>query len=163
MTHLAEAPVGRVDVPADDSEVARRDSFAQQIILGKERVFVEASQFVEPGLVEQHEHARCKWLDPRAGVLKDVISGVEEMIPPVAVGAPDIGGQAMQLAAAHLFDRAAQQGTVVHRNVRIDKQDVRRLRQASSGVATDGRQAAGDHADVEPIAHGEGDGSGAVG
>jgi hypothetical protein len=42
MTHLAEAPVGGMDVAADDAEVARRDSFAQKIILSKKRVFVEA-------------------------------------------------------------------------------------------------------------------------
>jgi hypothetical protein len=69
----------------------------------------------------------------------------------------------MQLAAAHFFQGAAQQGRVMQGNVGIDKEDILGIGHASAGVAADGGQSAGNHADVETVAHGEGEFNGAVG
>jgi hypothetical protein len=69
----------------------------------------------------------------------------------------------MQLTAAHLFEGAAQQSAVVQDNIGIHKQNIRCIGEARAGIAADGRQAAGDHGDIEAIAHGESEGNGAVG
>src|SRR5271165_6838820 len=135
MTHPAEASIRGIYVPVHDSETPRRDSFAQQIILSKERVFVEAPQLVEFAFVEQHEHASGKWLHPRACVLKEVVSAVEEVVAPVPVRAPDVRGQTMQFAPAHLFQGPPQERSVMQHNIRIDKQYIWRNSQASSRVA----------------------------
>ena len=108
MTHSAEAPIRSTYLPTHDPEAPRRDSFAQKIILSKERVFVEASQLVESALVEQHEHAGGKWLHPRAGVLKEVVSGIQKVVAPLPVWAPNVRGQTMEFAAAHLLHGSAQ-------------------------------------------------------
>src|SRR5262249_42111606 len=98
VTHVAEAPVGGVNAPANDPEPAVRNFLAQQIVLCVEGALVETAQAVERSLLEQHEHPSAERPDQHRAILRNVVSDIEHVVAQRAVAAPDVGGHALQLA-----------------------------------------------------------------
>src|SRR5580704_4272091 len=121
MSHLLEAAIGGVDATADDAETFAVDLLAEQVVLGKENLFVKSSEFAEFFHVEQHEHARGERVVEAREVLEAIVAGVKQLVDPTASAAKDVRSHAMKLLALSQFDGAANNRSVCQFDIGIEK------------------------------------------
>src|ERR1043165_6121957 len=108
MPHAFETPVRGVNAAAYDSEPAISHLFAQEIVFSIQRLFMEASQPLEGGLLKQHEHSRAERLYQQRSVLCNVVGKIENLVTNCSLPAPDIGCDAIQLSPLHRLHRRPQ-------------------------------------------------------
>src|ERR1039458_2836614 len=155
MSHFLETAVGGVDAAADDTEALPLHLLAEQVVLGKENLLMKSAEFVEPFQVEKHEHSRGEGMMEAREVLEEIVSGVKQLVDPVAVAAKDIRGDTMKLLALGQFDGAAHDRGMCQFDVGIKKENVDALGLGCSQIAADGGHSATDHADVQAVAEAE--------
>src|ERR1039458_1173849 len=155
MSHLLETAVGGVDAAADDTEALPLHLLAEQVVLAKENLLMKSAEFTELFHVEQHEHSRGEGMMEAREVLEEIVSGVKQLVDPVAVAAKDIRGDTMKLLALGQFDGAAHDRGMCQFDVGIKKENVDALGLGCSQIAADGGHSATDHADVQAVAEAE--------
>ena len=156
VSHIAKTAVRSVDFSGNDPKLPVCYFLAEQIVLGVERAFVESAQPVESGLREQHEHAGAERPAQQGAVLHEVAAEIEQLIAHVAAIAPHVGGNAVQVAPLRQVDGPPDQGAVFQFHVRVNKKNKRRGGFASTGIASDGRQSAGNDFHIHPSAEAQG-------
>lgn len=137
MPHAAEAAICGLDAAPHNAKLAIPHLFAEQIVFGIERVFIEAAQAIKGSFLKQHEHAGAERLDQERSVLRDVAEKVKRAVAGCTLRAPDVGGNAMQPAALRQFNRPAQQRGIFQFHISINKQHIRRGSAARTSVASD--------------------------
>jgi len=149
--HVAEATVGGVYPSADNAKAEVFDLLAQQIIFRVQGAFIEPAQLFKACAIEEHEHARTEGHHQHGRVLHYVISYIEQVVTQRAIAAPDVGGHAVQPALFGKFHSSTQQRGVFQFHVRVNEQDIGRLRSARACVSSNGRKAARDYLNVQTV------------
>src|SRR5271169_2422540 len=152
MSHFLEPAVGGVNAAADDTEALPFHLLTEQVVLGKQDLFVKSAEFAESLQIEQHEHSRGEGMMQAGEILEQIVACVEQLVDPTAFVAKDVRSDTMKLLALGQFYGAANQGRVCQFNVGIEKENVGAVGMGGAQVAADGRHSATNHAYVEPIA-----------
>src|SRR5580700_2979469 len=99
MSHLLEAAVRRIDTATNDAEAFALNLLAEQVVFGKENLFMKSAKLAELFQIEEHEHARGKRMMKTREVLEEIVTRVKKFVEPTAALAQDVRGHAMQLFA----------------------------------------------------------------
>src|SRR5579863_2534893 len=134
MAHFLESSVGGQNLSADEAEATAGDLFAELVVFCIESLFVEPAKNKKLLAVEHHEHSGAEGLEETRKPLRGVIGGIEKLVATLAFAAPDIGCEAVQLLALHLFNTAADKSVIGQLDIGIKKKHVWRNRAMSAGV-----------------------------
>jgi len=96
MSHFLETPVGAVDAASNHSKPAALELACELVILRIERFFIKSAKFGKSFSVHKHEHACRKRMVKTGKSLYEIIAGVQQVVDPASIPAPDICRDAVQ-------------------------------------------------------------------
>jgi hypothetical protein len=152
--HLLEAAIGGINAAAHDPEFAARHLLAQMVVLGKVHLFVKFSQLVEALPFKEHEHPGTERMVYPGKILKDIVAGVKQLVGETSLAAKDVGCHTVQFLALGQFEGTTHQRRAGRFDIGVKKKDIGRVGTVSAGVPARRGQAAGNYADIKPIAEG---------
>src|SRR4029077_17321436 len=152
--HLLEAPIGGVHASPDNPKFAACHLLAQMVVLREVHLLVKTSQLVEALPFKEHEHSGTERMVYPGKILKDIVTGVKQLVGETSLAAKDVGCHTVQFLALGEFEGTAHQRMAGRFDIGVKKKDIGRVGKVNAGVAARRGQAAGNYADIKPIAEG---------